>query len=298
MKKKISIIKLTAVLVSFFFFGNTVHSALPNSEVLSVYFSDSLLSNDENSRVEFAVFSEDTIPLKNLVQNYKPQHVLSYDEARAVMYTQIYNINDTVSCMYSGYKLPLSHTQENPVLKLMKLNPFNSIIAEHSYPKSKGASNGNAKSDMHHLFPVRLSVNVSRYNHPFGDVTDEECDVWYTADDKYKSKPDEVETFCAKEGNKKFEPQDSFKGNVARAVFYFYTMYREEADLADDSFFELQRETLLAWHKQDPVDALELKRTLQIAAYQSGKANPFVLDETLAERLYDYKHGATPPLPR
>lgn len=239
----------------------------------------------------------DTISIKDLVKNYKPEHVLNYDEARAVLYTKIYNINDTVSCMYTGFKLPLSQSAENPVFKLMKLNVFNSIITEHSYPKSKGAAKGNAKSDMHHLFPVRLGVNISRYNHPFGNVLEEKCNVWFSSSKKLKSKPVNYKTSCAKKGKNTFEPQDNFKGNVARAVFYFYTMYKEEAITADETFFEIQRETLLAWHKQDPVDSLELKRTKLIAKHQSGKANPFVLDQTLAFRLYGNNADTTLRLP-
>lgn len=289
MKKKKTIFRFSAVIILLLFYGNTAQSTIRNPEAFIYSTSDTIVSEKVKCGVKSTVYSEEIIPIHNLVENYKPKQVLSYDEAREVMYTQIYNVNDTVSCMYTGYKLPLSHTEENPILKLMKLNLFNSIIAEHSFPKSKGAHDGNAKSDMHHLFPVRLGVNVSRYNHPFGEVKVEECDVWYSANEKYKSEPDETDSIFAKEGNEKFEPQDSFKGNVARAVFYFYTMYQEQADLADDSFFELQLPTLLAWHKQDPVDELELKRTHLIANYQSGKANPFVLDETLAERLYGSK---------
>ncbi len=249
-------------------------------------------SEKENFPLAYPSF-HDTIPIPNLIENYKPEMVLSYDTAREILYTQIYNVKDTVSCVYSGYKLPLLHTEENPIMKLMKLNVFNSIITEHSYPKCKGALEGNANSDMHLLFPVRLGVNVSRYNHPFGDVNEEECDVWYFEREKYNSKPVGFDSLCAKEGSGKFEPRDSFKGNVARAVFYFYTMYKTEADSADETFFEKQRETLLAWHKQDPVDEQELNRTRLIAKYQSGKPNPFVIDESLASRLYSSENALT-----
>ncbi len=285
MKKKNFIFSITALLTVLPTLGS---STFVSNKLEASYRSNhcTIVSDKRPFLVEFLPISEDTIPLHNLVENYKPQTVLNYDDARALLYTQIYNVNDTVSCMYSGYQSPLLQTEENPIMKLMKLNVFNSILTEHSFPKSKGAAEGNAKSDMHHLFPVRLGVNVSRYNHPFAEVLEEECDVWYIDTEKYNSKPDKNESHSAKEGNGKFEPQDSFKGNVARAVFYFYTMYQLQADLADDSFFELQKETLLAWHNQDPVDELELKRTYLIAKYQSDKPNPFVLDASLAGRLY------------
>lgn len=169
--------------------------------------------------------------------------------------------------MYTGYKLRLSQKDKKPIAHLMRLNPLKSIITEHSYPKSKGAKEGNAKSDMHHLFPVRLGVNVARYNHPFAAVSDEECLTWFASDSNYKRKPKQRSQNIAKKGRDTFEPQDSFKGNVARAVFYFYTIYKPQALQADTSFFDLQKEILLEWHTQDPVDDQELKRTHLIATH-------------------------------
>ncbi|MEY3053095.1 MAG: hypothetical protein RLY31_2880, partial [Bacteroidota bacterium] len=95
------------------------------------------------------------------------------------------------------------------------------------------------------------------------------------------------------------EPREDHKGNVARAMFYFYTMYREQADDADPDFFDLQRETLCQWHYADPVDSLEHARSLMIAAYQDGLANPFVLDCTTATRSYcsDNPQPCTPLVP-
>ena len=36
-----------------------------------------------------------------------------------------------------------------------------------------------------------------------------------------------------------FEPREEVKGDIARAIFYFYTMY---SIVADDDFFENQKE--------------------------------------------------------
>jgi hypothetical protein len=68
-------------------------------------------------------------------------------------------------------------------------------------------------------------------------------------------------------------------------MFYFYTMY---SDVADDDFFEGQKEVLQAWHEQDPANEDEILRTWKIADYQEDKPNPFILDETLVERAYFY----------
>ena len=59
-------------------------------------------------------------------------------------------------------------------------------------------------------------------------------------------------------------------------------------DIADEYFFEVQKDTLKTWHDQDPADEDEISRTWQIAEYQENKPNPFILDATLVERAYFY----------
>ncbi|MBC8882575.1 endonuclease [Flavobacterium piscinae] len=44
--------------------------------------------------------------------------------------------------------------------------------------------------------------------------------------------------------------------------------------------------TLLQWHNQDPVDQIEMERNNKIKLYQ-GNDNPFIIDATLAERLFN-----------
>lgn len=83
-----------------------------------------------------------------------------------------------------------------------------------------------------------------------------------------------------------FEPRESVKGDIARAVFYFYTMYRDEANAEDPDYFELMSEQLQQWHINDPVDSLEYVRNFRKADFQGGKLNPFILDCTLVSRAY------------
>jgi hypothetical protein len=84
------------------------------------------------------------------------------------------------------------------------------------------------------------------------------------------------------------------KGDVARAAFYFVTTYPNRADF---TFFDEQKETLLDWHEQDPVDATEMRRNLIQAGYQDNVVNPFVLDSTLADRAYGSGAGTGDPIP-
>lgn len=121
--------------------------------------------------------------LSKLLDDYKTSSVLDYGVARDLMYGTIYNINDSVSCVYSGHKLHLPQGVDPSSYLYMNGSP-NGINAEHTYPRSKGADedNGNAFSDMHHLFPTRAAVNSARSNFPFGEIIDNQTTTWYHLD--------------------------------------------------------------------------------------------------------------------
>lgn len=224
--------------------------------------------------------------LNSLVQDYKPVNILDYHEAREYLYTKVYNVDGRVECVYTGHSLAVSPDATNPIFQLSMLGSLNGIITEHTYPQSKGAETGNAESDMHHLVPARLGANVARLNHPFGEIEDSETNIWLIDDETLFNMPDGDLDAYSEQITGRFEPKESHKGNVARMVFYFYTMYKSEANEADPEFFDLQRETLCDWHLMDPVDQNEYDRTFIIAEEQEGKVNPFILDCTLAARTY------------
>ncbi len=220
-----------------------------------------------------------------VVTDYKTSYVLNYGEARDVMYGEIYNINDTVYCVYSGHALHLPQSVD-PSTHLYMSASTNGINCEHTYPQSKGASNGNAHSDLHHLFPVRTGVNTARGNSPFAEIQDNQTSSWYYKTIVEDDIPSVNKEAYSERRSGYFEPREDHKGNAARAIFYFYTMYKAEALAADPSFFEEQKETLCDWHLADPADELEIDRTYQIAGYQDDLPNPFVIDETLVFRSY------------
>ncbi|MOA33361.1 Extracellular ribonuclease precursor [compost metagenome] len=76
------------------------------------------------------------------------------------------------------------------------------------------------------------------------------------------------------QGNTVFEPRNEHKGNVARALLYFYTVYGQNSS-TDMVNFRIEEPTLLKWHQQDPVDADERKRNDIVFGVQ-GNRNPFV----------------------
>lgn len=223
--------------------------------------------------------------LSTLVQDYKPSTVLSYNDARDVMYSDIDNEDDYVAGVYTDHRVYLE-PGEAPRAFLFMNGADDGINCEHSYPRSKGAENGNANSDMHHLYPSRIYVNSARGSKPFAEIPDGNTDNWFYENLNLSGLPNTDIDLYSENDSAAFEPRESVKGNIARSIMYFYTMYKNEADNADPLFFESQIETLCKWHYDDPVDATEHNRTYKIATHQGDKPNPFVLDCSLAARSY------------
>ena len=233
--------------------------------------------------------------LNALQDDFTPVFILSYSQARDKMYREIDNVNDTVTCVYSGFKKYLRPNTSNAISDLLE-GGSNGINCEHTYPQSRGAGAGNARSNMHHLFPARAGVNEARSNHPFKEINDSQTDSWYYLDDIRSSIPtSNIDAYSERDGSR-FEVREDHKGDAARAAFYFYTIYRDQANAANSTYFNLMDEDLCDWHLMDPVDQKEWDRTYAIATYQENLVNPFVLDCTLAERLYCDGQAACRPL--
>ena len=227
--------------------------------------------------------------LDYVITNYKTSTTLGYNGARDKLYGEI-DIHDgnQLSCVYTGYTITiddLAYPRNSTNVK--------GINCEHTWPQSMGADSGARKSDMHHLFPCKDNVNSSRGNDPYAEIPDANTDKWFRLDYYQTTIPTEnIDEYSEKENNspERFEPREDHKGNAARAVFYFYAMYRYAAN---SSFWEVQKNTMSQWNYYDPVDQKEYDRSLKIASYQDNKPNPFVLDSTLARRIWFLGSGDT-----
>ncbi len=222
-----------------------------------------------------------------VISNYKTFTTLGYNTARDVMFGTIdLNESDQISCVYSGYTIILD-TSQDPSTNAWEQG----INCEHTWPQSMGADEEPQRSDMHHLFPCKSNVNSSRGNDPYADIPDEDTDIWYRNDYSQGSIPEEFIDEYAEKYNppnpteERFEPRDDHKGDAARAMFYFFAMYQDAVDV---DFWNIQKEILYQWHQYDPVDDWEYERTWAIAEYQEDMPNPFVVDSTLARRIWFY----------
>jgi len=213
--------------------------------------------------------------------NYRTSTTLGYTDARDTMYLRIDRIEGQVKGVYTNFAVDLPATGVDPSTHLYE----NGINCEHVFPSSMYGGEEPLKSDMHALRPCKDNVNSARGNKPFNEATDSQTITWYWQDSQTSNIPSSnIDEYSENHGSY-FEPREDRKGDIARTIFYFYTMY---SDVADDDFFEIQKEVLQTWHEQDPADANEIFRTWQIAEYQEDKPNPFILDDTLIERAYFY----------
>lgn len=197
--------------------------------------------------------------LQNTVSKHKN---LGYDGARNVMFGDLDDDldNNVVDCVYTGMQATGVTNSGSAYQK--------GLNTEHSWPQSLGA-NGAAKADLHHLFPTDVETNGARGSHPFGEVS-RPTHLFPQFDVGNR----QSQLGSDAKGKTVFEPRDSHKGDLARALFYFYTVYgfRGSADLSN---FRVEQDTLKKWHVLDPVDASERKRNNGIYAAQ-GNRNPFV----------------------
>ncbi len=195
---------------------------------------------------------------------------LSYANARRKMYNIIDNEStgpnaNKVVCVYSGYEKAVNYggTSSNPT-------PIN---CEHTVPQSFFSSNAPMVSDIHHLFPTMDEWNTTRSNHKFNGLAVGSVTKWMTGSTSTTTAPAiGVRDNYSKYGGSRFEPRRAHKGNLARAIMYFYTMYPTEAGPMSDV---INVDTMYAWHIQDPVDANERTRNDRVES-QQGNRNPYI----------------------
>ncbi|MDD5765641.1 MAG: endonuclease [Candidatus Marinimicrobia bacterium] len=221
--------------------------------------------------------------LDSVVANYKTTKTLGYNTARDSMYGRIdLKPGNLLSCVYTGYTITIDPTQNIRNQTNAKL-----INCEHTWPQSLGADSEPQASDLHHLYPTNNDVNSYRGNLPFAEIPDANTSKWCRYN-TYQTTipPDSIRGQFSEAGSSSFEPREDHKGNCARSMFYFFAIYNSSADI---NFWNAQKVTLLNWNYYDSVDSVEYARTWKIAHYQDNKPNPFVLDSTLARRIWFYQ---------
>ncbi len=179
-------------------------------------------------------------------------------------------------CIYTGQHFPLNG---------IDLPNFNDFNIEHSWPKSLGAGREPAKGDLHHLFPVNSRVNSFRSSHHFGDTDCEQHNSCNWSDGNGSALGSPAAHIGAGGTDKVFMVRRKFRGDIARAHFYFALRYPREN--TQNSFPDWEETLLRRWHEDDPVDDWERRRNDGIEGYQ-GNRSPFVDHPEWVERIQNF----------
>lgn len=176
---------------------------------------------------------------------------------------------------------------------------YNVWNREHVWPKSTGLwETSGGGSDLHHIRPSISSINSTRGNKVFGEVTNGTA----VSSDGYVGGHYSGNTF---------EPIDAAKGDVARIIMYMFVHYNSPSHIESNTnktgsvnstetcttsgnlpltnviygtkadAFKL----ILKWHNEDPVDALEIQRNEAVYKIQ-GNRNPFIDIPSLADTIW------------
>ncbi|KAH0785765.1 secreted nuclease [Histomonas meleagridis] len=209
---------------------------------------------------------------QKLKREYSAHTAFSYKTARVYMYNDIDCTDGQMFLMYSGTTYPWKCGRTTL--------PSGSVNCEHSVPQSFFNKEKPMVSDIHHLYPSASKINNARSNYPFVEVDYSECKKFCRDMDCTTSMPSNPDEYsCLVNGNK-FMPRLEDRGELARGILYFYTMY-DSYDMSRVG--DLQ--TFLKWNREHPPTQREITRNDRINQTQ-GNRNPYVDDYTLADQAW------------
>lgn len=175
------------------------------------------------------------------------------------------------------------------------------INREHSMPKSVWGGGKSAQySDAFHLYPTDGKVNGQRSNYPYG-----ECSGGTRLPNNGSVQALGrlgTSTFSGYTG-KVFEPDDEYKGDLARSYFYMAACYNnlisswtqgEMGNMMGGNSYPVFKtwavNLLLKWARQDEVSQKEIDRNEAIYSFQKNR-NPFIDHPELVEYIWGDKVG-------
>jgi hypothetical protein len=182
---------------------------------------------------------------------------------------------------YVGVQTARKHFCEKsfPLWDIYSPRPFeltddvSGFSAEHVYPRSLLEPDGDAKKDIHNLFPTRLFINRHRSNYRFSEtlVASDSIKIIDHINSDKELRFDES-LYNYKDSQKRtFIPIRRARGPIARSIAYMGLVY-PELDIQDVIDLKL----LKKWNKEHPPDNREIIRNKKIQSIQYNE-NPFIL---------------------
>jgi hypothetical protein len=156
--------------------------------------------------------------------------------------------------------------------------PSNNATQNPNWPRSPTNLELPEYNDLHNLFPAHQTLaNAPRSNNPFGECVT----VTSTSPSGFGKLGKDANN------NTVYEPKDTQKGDLARALFYMSVSYNgingNNWSLPADQGLAI----LMKWHQQDPPSEEEIARHEYIATIQKNR-NPFIDNPSWAN-LIDFK---------
>ncbi|MCR4680712.1 MAG: endonuclease [Bacteroidales bacterium] len=155
---------------------------------------------------------------------------------------------------------------------------------EHSIPKSWFNDAVPMYTDLFHLYPTDGFVNGKRGNLPLGEVGNAS---WTSTNGSKLGS-------CTAAGysGTVFEPNDAYKGDLARTYFYMAVCYMDknlgqetQSMFSGGSLKPWALNMMIRWHNDDPVSEKEIDRNNAIYALQNNR-NPFIDYPELVDKIW------------
>lgn len=161
---------------------------------------------------------------------------------------------------------------------------------EHSFPKSWFSEGTPMKSDAFHIYPTDGKVNGQRSNFPYGETQNGTRLPSHNGAEALGKLGECTFPGCS---GKVFEPDDEYKGDLARTYFYMAARYLDKIKSwgggmvanNDYCYKPWAVNLLLKWHRQDPVSQKEIDRNNAVYEFQHNR-NPFIDNPELVEYIW------------
>ena len=161
---------------------------------------------------------------------------------------------------------------------------------EHSIPKSWFNDKSPMHNDVIHVIPSDGYINGMRSNYKLAEVGNVSKQSRNGYSKLGTSKTPGISGTV-------FEPNDEYKGDLARIYFYMATRYKNSVGnwgggVFSRSFPHMQKASMdmfLKWHKQDPVSKKEIDRNEAVHKSKQKNRNPFVDYPYLVDLIFGGK---------
>lgn len=224
------------------------------------------------------------LALQGVIGNHT---VLSYDDLEAYYPSVDATADNTVWDMYSTCSFTFSNAN------CSQKNVCDCWNKEHSVPQSWFSKASPMKSDLFHVYPTDARVNNFRSNYPYAETSSTSYISGSTSALGHLG----TSSVSGISGTV-YEPDNEFKGDIARTYFYMATRYADKCQnwtggmfgSASNGLTTATAALLLKWHRADPVSVKETLRNDAVYVHQHNR-NPFIDNPELAEYIWGNKKG-------